>query len=225
MAFAKANLQNQNSMSPGLGTYIYKSDTDARAVVEAVGYFNNSDDDLNLAADDRIHVTGDEGGYSLRVASVSSGSVTTGAESGVNPVPLPIGAALTLTKSLHDGRTLAWDTAAGSIATLPAATGTGAKFRFVVTVLATSNGHEVKCVGTDEFVGAITNIDVDTSDATLAFAAQAADDFDRCLLNRTTSGLATPGDWVEVEDIVTGSWMIKGVVVATGTVITPFIST
>lgn len=224
MAFTVANLYNLNGMPPGFATYIYKSDTDVRATVEVAGYFNNDDDNLNLASDDRIFVTGDEGEYEIVVTSVSSGSVTTQAKQ-ISSAPVAAGATLTLTQLLHDGRTIAWDTAAGSIVTLPAATGTGMKFRFIVTVLATSNGHEVKTVGTDEFVGSILNIDVDTSDATIAFAAQAADDFDRCLLNRTTSGLATPGDWVEVEDIVTGSWMISGTVVATGTVITPFIST
>lgn len=224
MAFAVANLQNQNSMSPGLGTYIYKSDTDVYATVAAVGYFNNTDDVLNLAVDDRIIVTGDQGGYELVVVSISSGAVTTGVRE-IPALPVAIGAALTLVTATHNGKTFAFDTAAGSIATLPAATGSGAKFRFQVTVLATTNGHEVKTVGTDEFVGYCLIIDVDTADATIAFAAQAADDFDRILFNRSTTGLATPGDWIEVEDIAAGVWAIKGAAVATGSVATPFIST
>jgi hypothetical protein len=225
MAFTTANLLNVYSGPQGYGIYLYKSDTDARAVVEAAGYFNNDDDNQVLAVDDMVTVIGDEGGYSLYVSSLSSGAVSTGSVSGASSVPLAAGSTLTLTKLAHDGRTIAWDTAAGSVVTLPAATGTGMKFRFVVTTLATSNGHEVKCVGTDEFVGHCSIIDVDTADATISFAAQAADDFDRILFARSTTGLATPGDWVEVEDIVTGSWAIKGSAVATGTVATPFIST
>ncbi len=77
MAFTTANLINIYSGPPGFGIYIYKSDTDDREDIMASGYFNNSDDDQVLAADDIIHVTGDEGFYALRVDTVSSGTVTT----------------------------------------------------------------------------------------------------------------------------------------------------
>ena len=77
MAFAKANLYNVNGMPPGFAKYLYKSDTDDREDVMVSGYFNNTDDDQNFAADDEIRVTGDEGHYTLRVDTVSSGTVTT----------------------------------------------------------------------------------------------------------------------------------------------------
>lgn len=77
MAFTAANLVNVYSGPPGFGIYIYKSDTDDREDVMASGYFNNTDDDQVFAADDMIHVTGDEGHYTLRVDTVSSGTVTT----------------------------------------------------------------------------------------------------------------------------------------------------
>lgn len=135
------------------------------------------------------------------------------------------GATLTCTLLLHDGKTVALDDLAGSEITLPAATGTGMKLRFVVTVTATSSAHKISCVGSDEFNGSLTSIDVDTSDATLAFAAEAGDDFDVITFNRTTSGLAAVGDWVELEDIVSGVWSVTGVYRANGTVVTPFSST
>lgn len=77
MAFTVANFYNQNSMPPGLGKYTYKSDTDTRATVMASGYFNNTDDLQNLAADDLIFVVGDQGGYVLRVDTVSAAGVVT----------------------------------------------------------------------------------------------------------------------------------------------------
>ena len=135
------------------------------------------------------------------------------------------GGTLTLTLALHDGKTVLWDTATGSVLTLPAATGTGMKLRLVVSVTATSNNHSVACVGTDEFNGSLTSIDVDTSDATLAFAAEAGDDFDVITFNRTTTGLAAVGDWVELEDVAAGVWAVTGVYRANGTVATPFSST
>lgn len=83
MAYTAGNLALISSVN-GIGLYLYTSDTDSRATVAASGYFNNSDDNLNLAADDKIMVVGDQGGYTLRVDTVSSGVVTT--ESGGEPV-------------------------------------------------------------------------------------------------------------------------------------------
>ena len=77
MAFAVGNLYNVYSGPPGFGMYIYKSDTDDRDTVTTAGYFNNDDDLVNLAADDIIFLTGDAGGYTLRVDTVTSGSVAT----------------------------------------------------------------------------------------------------------------------------------------------------
>ncbi|MCB1282361.1 MAG: hypothetical protein KDB18_12645 [Salinibacterium sp.] len=130
------------------------------------------------------------------------------------------GSALSLTQALHDGKTVLFDTAAGTTLTLPAATGSGARFRCVVSVTATSNSHKVQCVGDDIMQGSIMNIDTDTSDATKAFATEA--DSDTVTFNRTTSGACVPGDWVEFEDILADVWAVRGTVQATGVVITPF---
>jgi hypothetical protein len=61
----------------GHGFYVYAEDTDTRETVMASGYFNNTDDSINLRADDIIFVIGDQGFYTLRVDAISSGSVTT----------------------------------------------------------------------------------------------------------------------------------------------------
>jgi len=224
MAFSTSNLYNKNGMPSGFAEYTYKSDTDAQATVAAAGYFNNTDDDQNFAVDDRIEVIGDEGGYVLYVVSLSSGAVTTGSVPG-SSTPVAAGGTLTLTKATHDGRTIVFDTAAGSVITLPAATGTGAKFRCVVSILATSNSHVLACAGTDMFQGACGIVDTDTGDATIQFAALVGDTFDTITMNRTTTGLAAPGDYVEVEDIVSGVWAVRGVIRANGSVATPFSST
>ena len=77
MAFNTANFYNVYSGPPGFGMYIYKSDSDDRDTVTTSGYFDNEDDLINLGADDIIHVTGNAGGYQLRVDTVSSGTTTT----------------------------------------------------------------------------------------------------------------------------------------------------
>jgi len=223
MAYSAGDLFNTGMGYPGQGVYNYKSDTDTRATVSASGYFNNSDDDLNLTIDDVIYVTGDQGGYQLTVISNTSGTVVTG-ERNLSYAPVAGGATLSLTKASHDGKTIVFDTAAGSILTLPASAGTGAKFRCVVSLLCSSNSHILKCVGTDMMQGALGIVDTDTSDATIQFAALVGDTFDTVTMNRTTTGLGAPGDYVEVEDIKSGIWSVRGVIRASGTVATPFTS-
>jgi len=224
MAFLTADLTNVTGMPPSKAEYVYLSDTDTQATVSAGGYFNNTDDNQNLAADDVIKVIGDQGGYELAVINVSAAGVVTTGPVPNNATPVAAGGTLTLTKAIHDGRTIVFDTAAGSIITLPAATGTGAKFRCVVSILASSNSHILQCVGTDMMQGACGIVDTDTGDATIQFAALVGDAFDTVTMNRTITGLAAPGDYVEVEDIVLGVWAIRGVLRASGAVATPFSS-
>lgn len=135
------------------------------------------------------------------------------------------GSTLAVTVAAHDGKTICLDTASGSVVTLPTAAGTGAKFRFLVSVTATSNSHKIQAgAAADIFYGSLTSIDTDTADATLAWAAQVADAFDTITFNRGTTGLAEIGDWVQLEDIGTNKWMVTGVFKASGTVATPFTS-
>lgn len=130
------------------------------------------------------------------------------------------GSALSLTEALHDGKTVLFDTAAGTTLTLPAATGSGAKFRCVVSVLATSNSHILKVVGDDIMQGSLGIIDTDTADATIFFATEA--DSDTITFNRTTTGLGEIGAWIEVQDIAANTWSVMGVAQASGSVATPF---
>lgn len=76
MAFTASNLHLQPG-APGDMDYIYDAGSDTMATVIAAGYFNNTDDDINLVAEDRIWCQCADGNIWLRVSSVSSGSVTT----------------------------------------------------------------------------------------------------------------------------------------------------
>lgn len=133
------------------------------------------------------------------------------------------GSALTVTQALHDGKTIKLDTAAGSTCTLPAATGTGAMYRFVVSVLATSNSHIVKVAnGTDIMQGIILSR-ADDADATRAWGTGATDD--TITLNRTTTGSVLRGEWIEVLDVASGLFLVRGVTASSGTEATPFSAT
>src|SRR3990167_9985291 len=63
--------------APGDLMYTYDAGSDSMFTVATAGYFNNTDDDLNLTVDDIIFCDCTDGNMWLQVASISSGSVTT----------------------------------------------------------------------------------------------------------------------------------------------------
>ena len=132
------------------------------------------------------------------------------------------GATKTLT-SIDAGSTILLDTAAGSVVTLPASTGSGATYKFVVTVTATSNSHIIK-VGnaSDEFRGYVIQ---DASEATAPNIWWAADNDDTITLNRSTTGLAAQGEYFEIQDALLNHYMVRGYSQANGAEATPFSAT
>lgn len=134
------------------------------------------------------------------------------------------GATLSATVATHEGKIILLDTAAGSTVTLPAAAGTGAVFRFVISVLATSNSHIVKVAdATDIMQGVIVSESDNAADAAIAFTAGASDD--TITLNRTTTGSVTRGEWIELVDVATDLWLVRGVTASNGVEVTPFSNT
>lgn len=121
------------------------------------------------------------------------------------------GGTLAVSAALHAGRTVLLNTAAGSVATLPAATGTGNKYRFVVSVLATTNSHIVKVANaTDIMQGIIHCLDSNLAAVNMWGFATGADS-DTITLDRTNTGSVTVGEWIECEDIAAGVWAVRGV--------------
>lgn len=133
------------------------------------------------------------------------------------------GATLTLTEAAHSGKVIALDTAAGSVVTLPAATGSGARFLFLVTVTATSNSHIVKVTTNDTMVGFVHNNDLDGT-AVAFYKAGSTDD--TITLNRTTTG-GVIGDFIECIDMLADLWFVRGAItcVAGSNIATPFSAT
>lgn len=84
MAYTSGNL-HLRAGAPGNLSYYYDAGSDSMATVAASGYFNNSDDDLNLVADDLIFCQCTDGDMWLKVSAVSSGAVTTQLVSGEGP--------------------------------------------------------------------------------------------------------------------------------------------
>lgn len=161
-------------------------------------------------ADKRIDMTGLE----IEADLVTLGGVAIGG--GISAG----GSTKTLTAA-DTGKTIKLDTAAGTVVTLPAASGSGVKFRFVVTVLATSNSHIVQVANaSDTMIGGVVIADTDSSGAASSFFAGATGD--TITLNRSTTGSVSLGEWIEVEDVATNKWFVRGVLSGTGVVATPF---
>ena len=118
------------------------------------------------------------------------------------------GATLTITEALHGDRIIVIGKTDGEIVTLPAATGTGNKYTFIISVKATSNANIIKVANaTDVFDGSqAIGRDADGEGATgYTWGAETADD------TLTMDGAATGGkvgDRIEVIDYKAGFFSV-----------------
>lgn len=103
--------------------------------------------------------------------------------------------------------------------TLPAATGTGDKYRFVVAEVNTSN-YVITVTGDDTIDGSVIFDGDEASDVTTSFST--ASNTDTITLNGTTKGGVSIGDWVELQDIATDQWSVTGILTESGVEVTPF---
>ena len=128
----------------------------------------------------------------------------------------------TITEALHEGKTCLLGEVGGNAAlavTLPEATGSGSKYRFVVSVVNTS-GYTIAALTSDTLSGGIVMNDGATCQG---FFADGTDD--KMVMNGTTTGGLTIGDWIQFEDILDTTWHVTGVVSGNGTEATPFSAT
>lgn len=162
----------------------------------------------------------DLGGMDIRVSTIREGFARP--DIGFATRTQAAGATYTVNSDADAGKTIHLDTLAGSVVTLPASTGSGKKFRFVVSVLATSNSHKVQVAnGTDVMRGIIHGVRTDSGNAVLGFATTSTSD--TITLNRTTTGSVNIGEWIEVEDYALNVWLVKGMLSSTGAAFaTPF---
>ena len=129
-------------------------------------------------------------------------------------------ASTTITQESHDSKTLLMGAAGAALTfTLPAASGTGAKFKFRVSVVNTSNYVIQVANSTDVMAGGL--IMCNDSDASVS-GWETAPTSDTITLNGTTTGGVNKGDWIELEDIASGVWGVAGTITGSGTEATPF---
>ena len=132
------------------------------------------------------------------------------------------GATLTCTADTHAGRTIVISAVAGCAVTLPAATGTGSVYRFIIGATITSNSTTIKVANSTDVMSGRAYVVSDNTAAVLGFATAAASD--TITLNGTTLG-GLAGDHIEIIDAITGTFAVRVFTAATGTEATPFSAT
>ncbi len=170
----------------------------------------------------------DAGGFDTFPVGVKAPAFLVGASGSEVALPssgpaLAAGSTLTLTETAHNGRMILLNTTTGSVVTLPASTGNGARYRFLVSVLATSNSHIVKVANSTDVMKGLAFLRDDTSDNAVGFGTGASDD--TITLNRTTTGSVVVGEYIEIEDYAAGFFRVLAHLANTGTPATPFSAT
>lgn len=144
-------------------------------------------------------------------------------ESVASQVPIPItSSTLTVTRAAHTGRTITLSRAAGIAVTLPAATGSGDKYKFIVVTTFTG-AATIKVVGDDIMKGTAI-LFADGGDTVVGFATAAdSDTIDLLGTSNSTGGIS--GEIIELEDIAADTWYVRITSDAGGTEATPFSAT
>lgn len=132
-------------------------------------------------------------------------------------------ATLTVTAAEHAGRFVTLSRAAGIAVTLPAATGSGSVYSFLVITAITSNSTTIKVANaTDVMTGSAYVITDNGGGAVIGFRTAA--DSDTVTMNGTTLG-GVRGDMVVLVDVAAGLYDVHMETSATGTEATPFSAT
>lgn len=137
-----------------------------------------------------------------------------------SPAPVAAGGTLAVTAAMS-GAPILLNTAAGSVATLPAATGSGNIYNFFVTTTATSNAHKILAASVSDFMnGIVTGENAGTAKC-FASAAATNHSLQMPVAGTQPSG-GFIGDWFTITDVATNLWTVKGMYQAGTTPTTPF---
>tara|TARA_R110000868_G_scaffold300126_1_gene560500 strand:- start:35027 stop:35500 length:474 start_codon:yes stop_codon:yes gene_type:complete len=125
-------------------------------------------------------------------------------------------ASATITQETYNGQIINLSAAAGMTITLPAATGTNAMYRFVVSTSVTSNSYKIQVANaTDVMVGTGS---VAGTTGTVFSTLTASDTL---TMNGSTQGGAA-GSYIEIIDVAAGEFIVRANLLGSGTPITPF---
>lgn len=127
----------------------------------------------------------------------------------------------TLSRRVHGGRTTRLARNTGSTLTLPAAVGSGTRFRLVVGTALSSGQYRINAAGSDKFRGGVhvgDSGDTGSATADLFTAGTTANQINMTL----ASGGGRVGDVIELEDFAPGFWQVSGTFTDVADPATPF---
>lgn len=131
-------------------------------------------------------------------------------------------ATVTLERHVHKDALVVLNHAAGTAVTMPAATGSGDRYRILVGTTISSNSTTIKVANADDtMVGWLATAST-TLGANDQEAAGGTDD--TITMNGTTTG-GIQGSYVELEDAAPNLWRISGALVGSGTIATSLSAT
>jgi hypothetical protein len=164
------------------------------------------------SVDHRMKYLGDDGNvHAIVVDDLQAAPVTTTA------------ATLALTQLAHANRTLVVNSATGWTGTLPAATGSGAIYRIFVGTTLTGGSFVLQVANALDFMrGQAWTVAAANAGFLTANTGTVATESDTITFNRTTTGLGTIGDYIEVQDIAPHVWAVEADYASSGTAATPF---
>lgn len=140
---------------------------------------------------------------------------------GSTSAPVNAGAAIAVTTAT--ATTINLNTAAGSVVTLPAATGSGKVFRFLVTTTTTSGAHKILAASSSDFLNGIA-IGYTGSTAKVFGSAAATNHSIQMPFTGSQPSGGFIGDWIELVDNAANLWTVSMQYQAGTTPTTPFSS-
>lgn len=127
-------------------------------------------------------------------------------------------AATTLSAEQHDGQLILINNTTGFATTLPAANGTGARFRFFVAATVSSGNHTIVTASASDVFKGFAHLFGDDAAALGGFSTTTGVTI--TMDGSTRGGFA--GDYIELEDVATNVWSVRMYGHATGSEATPF---
>jgi hypothetical protein len=127
--------------------------------------------------------------------------------------------AATLKQDNHAETIVVMNSTTGFTITMPAATATGNKYKFVQNLTIGSGTQIIAALGTDILMGAIA-IATDVAGVTCPTTATS----DKISMGGSTDG-GVLGSTITLTDVASGKWLVEGSLVSTGAEATPFSAT
>ena len=125
-----------------------------------------------------------------------------------NP-PIPVATAtVNINRNVHDNRPILLDLSTGVTATLPKATGSGARYRFIVKTASNANVITASAAGATFVGGYIQDDSGDTQVVGSSFMSAAAGN--NTYSPTTAGGGGLAGDWIEFIDYATNVYQVFG---------------